>query len=482
MENRKTLKVMMIGLGIYMLLSWIIVAGSFANGNYSSAGFNQFGLFDFLLAPINVFNSFVTSLSQDIDGYVRQFSYGNIIVAFISIAIYYGVLNQTDAYYNLVITTRNRFKNKRRALLIISALFYYLVSAFSGLFLILFLFYPFLCSVLTKLKFKKETIFFSTIGAMLIGQIGSIYNPSINGIARILFNTNINGYIVPRIILSIIMLLIVIAVILFKEDQDTDKVVSTILLEEKDSKTLKKQSYIPIIVITMISTIILFICMYNWYYMFDIKKITSTYNTITDFGIKKYKFMNNIFGISELFGYWTGFTMSGLLLLSSLVIKFLYRIKFNDMLDGCKKATRKFIPVVFYSLIALTIIVVSLNNSDSFVYSVINNIFKINNHIISLLLAGIFHNLFVNDYFALLSSLSGPIQSVFDIEKINLSLLITQVSHGISSLVTPFNIYLVAGLSYLNLSFKSWMKYIWKIVVLLLLLSLIVLFVVSVFI
>ena len=113
MENRKTLKAMMIGLGIYMLLSWIIVAGSFANGNYSSAGFNQFGLFDFLLAPINVFNSFVTSLSQDIDGYVRQFSYGNIIVALISIAIYYGVLNQTDAYYNLVITTRNRFKNKR---------------------------------------------------------------------------------------------------------------------------------------------------------------------------------------------------------------------------------------------------------------------------------------------------------------------------------------------------------------------------------
>lgn len=481
MENRKTFKIMMISLCVYMLLSWVIVAGNFQSNNYTNSGFNQFGLFDFLLAPINVFNTFVVSLSLNIDDYVRQFSYGNIIVALISIAIYYGVLNKTDAYYNLVITVRNKFKNKRKALLIITAITYYLVSAFSGLFLILFLFFPFICAVLTKLKFNKETIAFSTIGAMLIGQIGSVYNPSINGIARILFSTEINNYVLPRIILSIILLLIVIAVILFKENQDTDKVVATLLLEEKDTKKLKKESYIPIIIVTLVSTIILFICMYNWYYMFDIKKITNTYNTITNFSVKNYKFMNNIFGISEPFGYWTGFTMSGLLLLSSLVIKFLYKIKFNDMLDNCRKAVKRITPVVFYSIISLSIIVIALNNSDSFIYSIINNIFKINNHIISLLLACIVHNIFINDYFALLSSLSEPIKSIFDIDKLNLSLLIAQVSHGISSLITPFNIYLIAGLTYLNISFKSWFKYIWKIVLLLLLICLIILYVISTF-
>ena len=53
MENKKTFKVILILLFIYMLLSWIIASGDFSTGVYTKTGYNQFGLFDFILAPYN---------------------------------------------------------------------------------------------------------------------------------------------------------------------------------------------------------------------------------------------------------------------------------------------------------------------------------------------------------------------------------------------------------------------------------------------
>ena len=75
MENKKTLKAILITIAIYMLLSWIIVAGYFSDGKFVSTGHNQFGLLDFLLAPLNLFNYYVVTMTKRIDSYVNQVSY-----------------------------------------------------------------------------------------------------------------------------------------------------------------------------------------------------------------------------------------------------------------------------------------------------------------------------------------------------------------------------------------------------------------------
>ena len=87
MENKKTLKVILITLTVYMLLSWFIVSGYFSDGKFTSTGFNQFGLLDFFLAPFSLFNYYVVSMTKRIDSYVNQVAYGNMILAFISIGI-----------------------------------------------------------------------------------------------------------------------------------------------------------------------------------------------------------------------------------------------------------------------------------------------------------------------------------------------------------------------------------------------------------
>ena len=80
MENKKTLKVILITLTIYMLLSWFIVSGYFSDGKFTSTGFNQFGLLDFLLAPFSLFNYYVVSMTKRIDfNDISFYIYRNIL-------------------------------------------------------------------------------------------------------------------------------------------------------------------------------------------------------------------------------------------------------------------------------------------------------------------------------------------------------------------------------------------------------------------
>jgi uncharacterized ion transporter superfamily protein YfcC len=209
--------------------------------------------------------------------------------------------------------------------------------------------------------------------------------------------------------------------------------------------------------------------------MFDSTRVTNSYNKLINYSIKDYNFMKNIFGISESFGYWTGFTMSAFLLLSSLIISFIYKIKLDKVLKGAKKGVVQLLPMIFYSIISLTIIVLSLKNNGSFIYSIINRLFKMKNDTLGLLFSGILHNFFINDYFALTSSLSTPLVTVYSIDNISNSLFTTQVAHGIASMISPFNVFLIAGLTYLKIPYTKWLKYIIKFLLLVIMLSIVVL-------
>ena len=486
MKNKKTFYSIIIGLLIYMLLSWIIVAGNFSNTNYESVGFNQIGLFDLFLAPINLFNYYVISMTKNISGYVNQVGYGNIIIAFISIGIFYGVLNSTGAYSKMINDIKNKLENRKILFTLLVTVFYFIFSSLTGLNLLLFFLLPLVNAIMCKLNIDKKTVFSSTIGSMLVGSIVSLFNPTINGLNRILYYVPLDNNIIPRIILFVMFLIIYLTFILltFKDGEEYD----SILLYEEDTNTKIKgkkkvieenKSYVPIIITMSLIFIILSICMYNWYYMFTSVKVTNSYSNLINTNIKDYTFMKNIIGMSESFGYWTGFTMSALLMVSSFVLAFLYRIKLDKTLLSMKKGFSDITPMVFYSILSLSLIVLSLYNSNSFIYSIINRILTLKNQTFSVLTCSFLHNIFINDYFALSSSLGSVFTKTYGSENLNMTLLLTQLGHGFASLITPFNVYLVAGLTYLNVSYTGWLKHIWKFLLIVIILVIIVLIILS---
>ncbi len=472
MENKKTFKVILITLLVYMLLSWVITAGAFGDEGFVSSGFNQFGIFDFFLAPINLFNYFVSSMTMNIDGYVNSFGYGNIVLAFIAIAILYGTINKTGAYSYLIKTLRDKLSNKKNIFILIVAFIYCVLTSISGLKLILFMFLPFFVTLLLNLKFSRVSSFTATVGAMLIGELGSLFNPNINGLNNIIFHVGSNNNMLIRVIFFIMLMVILLATI-FLSNNEGDKEKDILLYEDnKDKKT-----FVPLIIVHSIVTIILIVCMYNWYYMFDVKAITTSYDSLMNVSIKDYTFMQNIFGMSEKFGYWTGFSMSALLIIESLIIKFIYNIKLDKMLEGIKKGLSDMLPTILLSIVSLSLIVLSLHDSNSFIYSIVNRIlvFASGNQILGVSLSILLHSIFINDYFAITSSLSGILTNTYGMNSINLSLLTSQIAHGFASLITPLNVYLVAGLSMVRVSYTDWFKYIWKTLLIILVISIIIL-------
>ncbi len=475
MKEKKNIITIFICICIYMLLSWIIKAGTFSTGELVVSGFNQVGLLDLFLAPFEVFNSFVVTRFKFVDETIIEFGYGNIILAFISIGILYGVLNRTRAYHKLVMTTANKLKNNEYFIYVLATSIF-IISALTGLELIIFMFIPFLTAVMLKQRYTKVTIFTSTIGAMLMGRLASLYNPVINGLNKVIFSVEINDNIGSRLAYFILLLIILIGTLYLNKNKKT-KTESEEILFLEDKKSTKK-SFMPIIIVHTIVTIILFICMYNWYYIFNVTSIGNAKNSLMDVTIANYPIMKNIFGMSENFGYWTGFTMSALLLIESVILAIIYKVNYSKFIKGVKKGIETMLPTILVGSLSLVIIVISLNNSDSFLYTIIDKIFNASDNVIlGVLPSSILHNFFINDYFALTSILANPILSVYGKDNISLALLITQMGHGISSLLSPFNIYLMAGLTYVGLSYKEWIKSIWKTLLIIVGVSIVILFV-----
>ncbi len=476
MENRKTARVILVGIVSYMLLSWIIVAGNFNDSVYANTGYNQIGLFDLLLAPINLFNSFVEAKTQNSAGIVSSFSYINTILAFITIGVYYGVLNKTGAYQELINKLSNKLNKHKNITLIGIGVLFYLISALTGLNLVLFFTLPFIVSILMKLKYNKSTIFTATIGSMLIGRVSCLFDSNINGLNRMLYQTKVMDLVPSRIIFFLLLLIVVIAVLLLTVEREVSKEEEIPLLEESDNK---KTNYIPIIIISSFIFIILSVCMYNWYYMFNIKTLSDGYNNIMGASVKEYSYMKNIFGMTEEFGFWSGFTMSALLILGTFIIKFIYNIKFDKYLEGIKTGLSKMLPTVALSILCLTTVVLSIYYGDSFIYSIINRVLSIfeENVVVGTFISTFIHSFVVNDYFATMTTISPTLVTMYGQDNISLITLITQITYGISSLISPFSLYLVAGLSYLGVSYTKWLKYIFKTLVVVVLLSIIILFI-----
>ena len=220
--------------------------------------------------------------------------------------------------------------------------------------------------------------------------------------------------------------------------------------------------------------------MYNWYYMFNTSALADVYDKVVNANVGNVNLLGKVFGMTETFGAWSGFTMSALLILEMLILKFIYNINFDSFMDGIKKGLNRIAPTVGLAIMSLTLIVVSLKGSDSFVYTIINSIlsFSLPDRI-SMFLTTFIHSFFVNDYFALASSLANPLSDIVGTRNIDFTVFVMQVGHGLASLVTPFSVYLIAGLAYLHIPYTSWLKHIWKMLLVLTAILLVIVFIVK---
>ena len=163
------------------------------------------------------------------------------------------------------------------------------------------------------------------------------------------------------------------------------------------------------------------------------------------------------------------------------VLAIVYKLSFNDILDGFTKGAKKALaPAVLVVLIYSLLVIATYHPFQLVIYKTILGWAKGFNIVLTTivaLLASVFN---VDISYAFQSVV--PYFASLDIAKDSYPLagIIFQAMYGLSILVAPTSVVLMSILSYLNISYREWLKKTWLLLVELFIVLLIVFIILAV--
>ncbi len=475
MKKDKLWKVIFVSLIILIGLSWILPTSSFNDGVFSHTGYEPLGLLDIIFAPFQFFNWDFVGTQLFTDGTtVTAFTYTSILLVILTTGMFYQVLRKTGAYGKLVNQLAQNLKTKRVGFWIGTAIFFFLFASLVGVKILAFILIPFFVDILLELKHSRMSTFAATFFPCLLGTAVSLTGSNVTGINNIMYSLDIQSDLILKGIFFLLFLIIFLLYLVYKKEPVLEK-------KEEEKIPVSNRSYAPMILVFVFFFLILLVGSFNWYYIFGTTSVTDAYENLMSTSIGEYPIAMNLFGMMEPFGYWTGFTISAILLLASGIIAFIYSLSRADFIECLKDGMKRMIkPALAVLLASLTMVIVSKSGS-SFLLTIIGFVYD---HVTQLAvpittLATTIYGYFISDYFGVSSILSSLINN-FDVTFTSLAVLTMQYTHGLISLVAPTSLFLVAGLSYLEIPYQKWLSYVWKLVLLLAVITIVSLTIINV--
>ena len=240
----------------------------------------------------------------------------------------------------------------------------------------------------------------------------------------------------------------------------------------------------PIIVTFFLLFVILTLGLVPWNSLFEITIFQEFHTWLMELSIKDFAVIPNIItGDLIAFGEWysngdsmTYILICFVLLIFTLIVTLLGRVKLDDAIDGYVEGMKKMLPTAGLTIIALTILVCTYTNG--FYEGLITSYGNFNYGVSSLL---VFLGCLLNiDMYYIVAGTFSPILSLVTDETVYSSVAILfQGIYGIFSIVGPTSMVLIFALSYLNVPYTTWLKYIWRFILsLIILLALVTLLVI----
>lgn len=447
------LKVLGITFVVILLLSWVIPAGAYSSGAFQSLNATApIGLYDLIRTPAITIATFI--------------QYG---LLFLAIGAFYGVLNKIGVYSNVVNAIVKKWSGNKKGFLILTTVLFALLASLTGLLTVMFILVPFFVAILMKLGYKKLPIFASTVGAMLVGQMGTTFGFNVWGYLMVFFSQSVEismtTMIVARAILLVMLVTIFVIIISkgVKKEETTKKEKKEEEIPLYEEATSKKGS-IPFIIVSILMFVILVLGMYNWSYATSTEIFYNLHDSITSFEISGYPIFANLLGsVSEL-GYWGNYDLVVILVLASLLLGWIYSVKFKEILSGMANGVKKMLPTAFYAMLSCVVFASILNMSDgNFVATIVNKLLSNQENFSFLGTVGssLVASFAYNDFYTLVGTFYGVL-SLYDAATIPVIAVLVQTIYGLVMLIAPTSIFLLAGLAFMEIPYKEWMKYIWK--------------------
>ena len=463
-------------LGILLLL--IVITSFILNGRSDAKYF--IGILDL---PFNFIKA------------VYYFFYLALFILFVG--GFYGVLNKVPSYKKLLDNIVTKLKPVGKRFIFIMILVLAIITSLTGITLPLLIFVPFIMSIILLLGYDKLVAISATVVSMMIGYIGGVFvtffDPSSQSMITFESFVGMEGSfanVFPKLLLLFAGISLLIYYVNSHIKSVENKKVKYDLAEDTEvkisevSSDYKKIKTWPLTVTLIVLFVILVLGLVPWNTLFKIEVFESIHTWITELSIKDFAIIPNIF-TSNLYSfgnwYYDGESMAYMILCVILLIftilsAILGKLKFNDIIESFVDGMKKFLPITGVMLLAYTVLVTAYTNG--FLENIINSYGKFNYGISTLLtLLGCVLNV---DIYYISGGVFSPILNLITDESVYSSVAILfQGIYGIFSVVGPTSIILIFILSYMNVPYTTWLKYIWRFILgLVILLTLVTLLVV----
>ena len=443
MKKNNLLKVILITFLIFIILSWFIGGGLFYKGTFYKADTSTaLGIGDMFSLPFQAF-----------------YLYAEYGVIFLVIGGLYGVLNKTGAYHNIIKKIAGWFSKKKNLAIILSSLLIMAFESIVGNSILTFILIPFFASLLTELDFNKRRVMLATVGALILGSFASL--TGLGSLINYLLEVNKKSLLSVRLILFFVASIIMIVTLIIKARRDTYDEKMEFNYEEGTKKGL------GLAIIFIVFMLIAIIGVYDFNDYLGIKLFANLSEKLANI-----KILN---GIATL-GSWGVKDIAGLILFTITVIAIFYRIKFNDLVDAVKDGAKPMVKVSFYATLAGLIFMYYYNSETgyNFIDKIVNSIYSSSSEYLALktTFATPIYTFILNNSLFLSNNVAAILVSL-STNKLTLASagLSLQLMVGISNLIIPTSYILIAGLAYYDITYGTWFKYIWKILVVLILIA-----------
>lgn len=445
-EKYDLIKISGIMVLLSVILTWLIPYGYFSGSEMVLNDITRVGLADFMQY-----------------GLLGMYYFTVLITFLFVLGGFYQVLSKTAGYQNLVKKISEKLKGHEILFVLIVSFILAAICGVSNEYFPLLVLIPFIATILNRLKVDKISTFCATFGALLVGTIGSTFSAKVVGYINTSLSTTTSTYMAVKVIMfaAAFILLSLFTVLRMKKTKNDKKFEEYDRFEIETVKSSKKAPktwpYIVGIILIFVTIVLAYLPWSSWNVtLFD--DITKWVNELSLFGVP---IISYVFSAFKAFGSWDIFTIQFVLLFATLLIHWFGRVSLDEVFESYGEGFKKMAPVVIVLLVVYTILEFSVMFP---VIPVIVDWFATLTSGFNAFLS--FIGVFIASVFGVemqyVMSLAGSYYATMFAENTSIMAIIFQAAFGFAGFFVPSSAILMMGLSYLNIPYKDWMKYIWK--------------------
>lgn len=261
-----------------------------------------------------------------------------------------------------------------------------------------------------------------------------------------------------------------------KKEKDVASAVTSVDLFENTIKGSEKSNTIPLIIVGILAILVTILAYIPWATVFKLDWFTKALKTVTEAKLFGVPIFSYILGNVTEFGSWDIFGVQVVMIVTMIVLAICYKQGLTSIIDSFAEGFKKTSKLVVVLLLAYVILEFTV--MYPVIPTILGKILGSKFNVLTSTLAGVVTSTFTTEYQYTINLVYSYLTSAYA-SNLSVVSIILQSTYGLVSFFVPSSAMLLVGLSYLDIPYKDWMKYIWKFLVAMLVVIIVMAFIIA---